>query len=117
MKRFIISEAQRHLLEMEILKESYSEKVLDIKKFLDQNYKRGEMLKSKDGQQKTIGVFVQLSDKGMPTKSTMSFDDVFYRLQKERQNILPKEDRDEFLKEVIRAWYEHRINDRGSITN
>ena len=117
MAKFILNENQYRLLKRTIMLESYPDKVLDIKDFLDKNYVRGEFLRNDDGKKKTIGVFVQLSDKGVPTKDSVYFDDVFYRLQKERSSILPREDRDGFLKDVIRAWYDRKINDRGNIVN
>ena len=115
-RNVIITESAFNRLKSRILIESYSDKVLSIKKFLDGNYMRGEFVKDVDGAKKTIGVFVKLTDKGLPTKDSVLIDDVFERLQQEKQHMFsdPKE-RDKFLLDVIKAWYDHKINDRGSI--
>lgn len=117
-KNVIMSEAAFNRLQKAIMRESYGDKVLSVKKFLDGNYMRGEFVKDVDGAKKTIGVFVKLTDKGLPTKDSVLIDDVFERLQQEKQHMFsdPKE-RDKFLINVIKAWYDHKINDRGSIIN
>lgn len=115
-KNVIMTEQAFNRLKATIMKESYGDKVLSVKKFLDGNYMRGEFVKDVDGAKKTIGVFVKLTDRGLPTKDSVLIDDVFERLQQEKQNMFtdPKE-RDKFLMDVIKAWYDHKINDRGSI--
>lgn len=116
MNKIILTQKQLNLISEEVLRESYGDKVLDIKKYLDGKYMRGQVLKRENGDCKTIGTFVLLSDKGLPTENSVSFDDVFYKLQNDRKNIFSdKNERDGFFKDVIRAWYDNKINDRGNI--
>jgi hypothetical protein len=115
-KKLIITEGAFNRLRDKVMSESYSDKVLSVKKFLDGNYMRGEFVKDSDGSKKTIGVFIKLTDKGLPTKDSVMIGDVFDRLQHEKQNMFQdKKERDEFLMKAIKAWYDHKINDRGSI--
>lgn len=115
-KTVILGENGLRMMQSMMLSESYSDKVLDIKAFLDKNYMRGEFVKDSDGGKKTIGVFIKLTDKGLPTKDSVMIDDVFDRLQQEKIDILQdKDERDKFLMDTIKAWYDKKINDRGSI--
>ena len=117
-KNVIVTKESFDRLKTKLMLESYSDKVLSVKKFLDNNYMRGEFVKDVDGAKKTIGVFVKLTDRGLPTEDSVMIDDVFDRLQQEKQNILDdKDERDKFLLSVIKAWYDKKINDRGSILN
>lgn len=112
-----INSRQLNVLAEQVMNESYNDKVLDIKKYLDGKYMRGQILKNDNGDKKTIATFIQLTDKGLPTKDQVMFDDVFYKLQQERKKIFGDDDeRDEFLKKAIKAWYDKKINDRGNIS-
>jgi len=114
--KILIKESQLKLVEQEMVNEAYCDKTLIVKKFLDGNYMRGDFVKDDNGGKKTIGVFVKLTDKGLPTKDSAMFDDVFYRVQDQFKNIISdKNERDEFLKKAIKAWYDNKINQRGNI--
>lgn len=118
MKRIILNEHGEKLLKQEILKESYSDKVELVKKFLDGNFMRGTFVTdAKDGTKKSIGIFIKLNN-GMPTDSSCMYDDVFDMVQNKFVNIFgDKKERDGFLSQVIKDWYDKKISKYGSLSN
>ena len=106
MKKVILSENKLNNIREEILKESFSDKVLRLKKFLDGNFMRATFQETgDDGTIKKTGIFIQL-DGGKPTKSSLKADSVFDILQNKFVKILGnKNKRDNFLIRVIKDWY------------
>ena len=118
---FIITEEQEELLINKILSESfdgeYPEKRLSIKKFLDDNFMRGsEPNTDKDGMPGKSEFVIMVSDDGKPIKS-MTDRQLFDMVEYKFQGILPKEDRSQFIKDTIIAWYYRNINKNGNIVS
>lgn len=123
MSCIIINEKQETFLINKILKESTDDYVeelgpkrLELKKFLDSNFKKGSMdVIGDDGEPSKIGLVVMVRD-GKPIKS-MDDKMLFYYIQSHKRfrNIVQRKDRDEFLKDTIIAWYNNEITKNGNI--
>lgn len=95
----------------------YWSKRLVVKKFLDDNFQRATMDKMDDnGQPSKYEVVVMLTKDKKPVK-TMTDKQLFYYIQAKFKNILPEEERDEFLKDAIKKWYHKKISKTGSSLN
>lgn len=117
--KIIISESQEQVLINNLLHEEvdYSEKRLLVKKFLDDNFQRGTMDRMDDnGNPEKYEVVVLLTQDKKPVK-TMTDKQLFYYIQAKFKNILPERERDEFLKDVIKKWYNRKISKVGSSLN
>jgi len=114
--KLIITENQEQIILNNILKEEvdYSEKRLLVKKYLDDNFKKGEL--KRKGENEPIECYVQVTKEQQPIKS---FDDkrLFYHIQAKFRDILPEEERDEFLQDVINKWRDKKISSAGSSLN
>lgn len=104
MKTFILSEEQ---LKKNILRESYSDKAIMIKNFLDSNFMRATFTKTgDDGLKKNVGIFVQLDSNRLPTDTQLTAETVFDIVQNKFNNILTdKKERDRFIIQVMKDWY------------
>lgn len=104
MKTFIITEEQ---LKKNILRESYSDKAIMIKNFLDSNFMRATFTKTgDDGLKKNVGIFVQLDSNRLPTDTQLTAETVFDIVQNKFNNILTdKKERDRFIIQVMKDWY------------
>ena len=104
MKTFILSEEQ---LKKNILRESYSDKAIMIKNFLDSNFMRATFTKTgDDGLKKNVGIFVQLDSNRLPTDTQLTAETVFDIIQNKFNNILTdKKERDRFIIQVMKDWY------------
>ena len=112
MRRFILSENGLELIKGKILRESYSDKIDLVKRFLDKNFMRAST--QKDG--KDVGIFVKLNG-NIPTDESLWKQDVLDILDDEFNNIISdKKERDGFLKRVIKDWYTHKISKNGSLS-
>jgi hypothetical protein len=109
MKTFIISEEK---LKKNILKESYGDKAVLIKNFLDANFMRATFTKNgDDGLKKNIGIFVQLDSNKLPTDTQLTADSVFDIVQNKFNKIISdKTERNRFIIRVIKDWYN---NEKG----
>ncbi len=118
MKKIILSERTAKIVKNELLKESYGEKVALVKKFLDDNFMRGFVTKTDDrGLKKNIGIFIQLGANKLPTDTQMMVSDVFDITQDHFKNILgDKKERDGFLKQTIKDWFDKKITKNGSLS-
>ena len=118
MKKIILSERTAKIVKTELLKESYGEKVALVKKFLDDNFMRGFVTKTDDrGLKKNIGIFIQLGANKLPTDTQMMVSDVFDITQDHFKNILgDKKERDGFLKQTIKDWFDKKITKNGSLS-
>jgi hypothetical protein len=128
MKTIIISEDKRDLLMSMILQESLtdgdeSDKVLQIKKFLDDNFTKAsnDIGQFDDNGNRTTQSYAALMDKNKNILKLMTDRQVFDLLQEKFKTIMPnadeegKRNRDAFLKKVLIAWYNNKITKNGSI--
>lgn len=120
MKTIVITEKQAGLIQKEILKESLigdlSQKVLIIKNYLDKNFVRADYTDMESGEPQNKGIVGWLNGEKEVVK-TLTDVQLFYFLQEKYKNILPdKEDRDKFLKQVIKDWYNHKISKNGTLS-
>ena len=66
---------------------------------------------------KRTGIFIQLDDKHMPTKSMMSAASVFDMIQDKFKKILSdKNKRNKFLIRLIKDWYNNKITKDGVLS-
>lgn len=112
MRRFILSENGLELIKGKILKESYSDKIDLVKRFLDKNFMRAST--QKDG--KDVGIFVKLNG-NIPTDESLWKQDVLDILDDEFNNIISdKKERDGFLSQLVDDWYNKKITKYGSLS-
>lgn len=104
-----ITENQEQLILNSILKEDvdYSEKRLLVKKYLDDNFQPGVIEKT------NTKCFVTKQE---PSK-TLDKEHVFYKVQAKFRDILPSEERDDFLKDAVEKWASNKISKAGSSLN
>ena len=116
--KYIITENQENVIINSLLKENldYCEKRLHIKKYLDDNFKKGNIDKIQEGEPVKIEVVVRLSQDKKPAK-TMTDKQLFYHLQNKFKDILPEDERDDFLKDLIKKWYYNKISKSGNSMN
>lgn len=123
MRNIIINERQEMLLMNTILNESSDEYVeelgpkrLELKTFLDKNFKKGsyDIIDDKGNPSKMELVVMMQGQK--PLKS-MDDKQLAYYIQSHDKfrNILPKNDRDKFIKDTLIAWYRGKISKNGNI--
>ena len=112
MRRFILSENGLKLIKGKILRESYSDKIDLVKRFLDKNFMRAST--QKDG--KDVGIFVKLNG-NIPTDESLWKQDVLDILDDEFNNIISdKKERDGFLSQLVDDWYNKKITKYGSLS-
>ena len=112
MRRFILSENGLELIKGKILRESYSDKIDLVKRFLDKNFMRAST--QKDG--KDVGIFVKLNG-NIPTDESLWKQDVLDILDDEFNNIISdKKERDGFLSQSVDDWYNKKITKYGSLS-
>ena len=112
MRRFILSENGLELIKGKILRESYSDKIDLVKRFLDKNFMRAST--QKDG--KDVGIFVKLNG-NIPTDESLWKQDVLDILDDEFNNIISdKKERDGFLSQLVDDWYNTKITKYGSLS-
>lgn len=121
MKKIILSEKAFDTVKRQVIKESYADKILMVKKFLDDNYTQGEMEKQKDdGTIGTMGVFVKLKN-GVPTKNSVWIDDVVDQLEYEENyhKLLANElERKGLFLQIAKDWYNRSPKLKlGNLTN
>ena len=111
--KLIITEKQEQLILCNLLQEEvdYSEKRLAVKKYLDDNFKHGEVT-NKNNKTAPIKCYVKISQGQNP--KTLDDMGLFYDVQARFRDILPEAERDEFLKDAIKKWSENKISKVGS---
>lgn len=115
MKKFIVSESGLNKINNMIISESYGDKVLIVKDYLDKHFMKAAY-QNNDG--KTVGIFYSLYN-GMPTKKTNWKQDVLDNLDKEYETLITdKNERDRFLDQVLTDWYyNHPGLKNGTLSN
>lgn len=118
MKKIILNESGKNIIESQIIRESYGDKIALVQKFLDRNFMRASYAETNDdGTIKNVGIFIKLNN-NLPTDSSLMFDDVFDMVQDKFVNILTdKKERDGFLKQIIKDWYDKKISKNGSLSS
>ena len=112
MRRFILSENGLELIKGKILRESYSDKIDLVKRFLDKNFMRAST--QKDGND--VGIFVKING-NIPTDESLWKQDVLDILDDEFNNIISdKKERDGFLSQLVDDWYNKKITKYGSLS-
>lgn len=128
MKKIIINENKRDFLFSVILNESLtdgdkSDKVLQIKDFLDSNFSKAnsDTESFDENGNRKVKSFAALLDSSKNVLKLMTDKQLFDLLQEKFKKILPNSNssernvRDNFLKKVLIAWYNDRITKEGSI--
>ena len=120
MKTIIIKEESKTRL-LEIMNEEInhiSDKVLNIKKYLDDNFAKADNSTIGDnGKPMNQEIVVWLDKYKQPFKN-MTDEQLFYVIQDNFKNIITnKEIRDKFIKQVIKDWYRNKITKDGCLTN
>lgn len=96
-----------------VLLESYSDKVDLVKRFLDKNFMRANIMKNG----KTYNIFVLLNNH-MPTDKSLWKQDVIDILDNNFHKIISdKKERDSFFNQIVTDWYFKRISSYGSLSN
>lgn len=115
-----ITERQERLILKSVLDEEYggwSDKVKTVKDYLDQHFSRASAtLIGDDGKPENKEVVAWLDDNKQIVK-TLTDVQLFYVIQDEFKNIISdKEARDNFLKQVIKDWYSHKISKNNTLS-
>lgn len=118
MNVIITEEQEAKLLNMvlqEGYEQNYGDKALLIKKYLDDNFMRGSTtVMNQEGFPDKQPVVIMLGPDKKPLR-TMSDKQLFYLLQDKYKNILSGNERDEFIKKVMIAWFNKTISRNGNI--
>ena len=114
-----ITERQERLILKAILNEEYgglSDKVGEVKKYLDNNFMRMSTLEFKDGEPQNTEVVAWVDKNKQPIKLLTDVQ-LFYLIQEKSKNILSdKEERDKFLKQIIKQWYTNNIGKNNTLS-
>ena len=118
--KIIINNNQENILKHQVIKEMYgglSDKVGVVKDYLDKNFARAtSTVMDKNGRPQISGVVVWLDDYKQAVK-TLTDVQLFYIIQDEFKNIISdKEARDNFLKQIIKDWYNKKISKNNTLT-
>lgn len=121
MKTVYITEKQEKLLIHLMMNEEIggmSDKVGVVKKFLDDNFVRATTSEmGENGLPETRGIVVWLDDSKKPVK-TLTDVQLFYVLQSQFKNIISdRDERDKFLKQVIKDWYNKKISNVNTLSS
>ena len=94
-----------------------SDKVDVIKKFLDDNFTRATTTVMGDnGLPETKGIVLWLDADKKPVK-TLTDVQLFYVLQSQFKTIIhDRDERDKFIKQVIKDWYNKKISNVNTLT-
>lgn len=110
----------KHILEEEFKMGNYSvepSKVLAVKKYLDETFVRGSMpIIGEDGYPKTLYIVGMKGTDGKVLKN-MTAKQLFFLLQDKFNKIYqePKQ-RNKFLKQVMKDWYNRKITKEGLLS-
>ena len=113
----IITEEQEQRIINALLKENldYCENRLSVGKYLDDHFVKGHTTGvGEDGLPADTDIVVMVSKDKKPVKS-MSDRQLFYHIQNKFKDILPSDERDQFLKDTAIAWYNGKLSRNGTI--
>ncbi len=117
MRTFILTEDKVNKLKREMIRESFGDKVVLVKNFLDSNFMRATLTQNDDnGLKKNVGVFIQLGPNRLPTDTRLDRESVLDIVQNKFNKILTdKKERDRFLLQVIDDWYYNKKNLKNGV--
>jgi hypothetical protein len=121
MKKIIISEDKEHLLYEEAMLEEmfggWGDKVKAIKDYLDKNFARAAAtMFGEDGKPQIKQVVAWLDDYKQVVK-TLTEVQLFYIIQDQFKKIISdKKERDKFLIQVLKDWYNNKITKNYSLS-
>ena len=120
MKKIIINENQEHILMDSAINElygGYGDKVKLVKDYLDRHFSRATAsVMGKDGRPSIQQVVAWLDDYKQVVK-TLTDVQLFYILQDEFSKLFSDNlERDKFIKQVIKDWYNHKISKNNSLS-
>lgn len=120
MKTIYITEKQEKVLIKTMIAEEvggWSDKVGVVKKFLDDNFSRASStIIGRNGLPTNQEIVVWL-DSNKKVIKTLTDVQLFYVLQSQFKKILPdRNERDKFLKQVIKDWYNKKISDVNTLS-
>lgn len=121
MKKIIISEDKEHLLYEEAMLEEmfggWGDKVKAIKDYLDKNFARAAAtMFGEDGKPQIKQVVAWLDDYKQIVK-TLTEVQLFYIIQDQFKKIISdKKERDKFLIQVLKDWYNNKITKNYSLS-
>ena len=120
MKTIVINERQEKIL-MRLMREEVSglsDKVAEVKNYLDKHFHRARSSEfGKDGTPEMREVVVWVDDNNQIMKSLTDVQ-LFYVIQAKFKNILAdRDERDKFLKQVIKDWYNKKISKENTLSS
>lgn len=133
MRRIIITEAQEQQL-IKLLKEDtvqqmpvdkkmnkpYTidpQKVMVVKKFLDDNFKKGNIERiGSDGLKEVVPIVSIVSSTGESLKNLYKEDLCDLLIEKFKKMFLDKIERELFMKQVMEDWFNDKINIHGMLS-
>ena len=133
MRRIIITEAQEQQL-IRLLKEDtvqqmpvdkkmnkpYTidpQKVMVVKKFLDDNFKKGSIERiGSDGLKEVVPIVSIVSSTGESLKNLYKEDLCDLLIEKFKKMFLDKIERELFMKQVMEDWFNDKINIHGMLS-
>lgn len=121
MKKIIIKEGKEKLLyEEAVIEEMFNgwgEKVKSIKDYLDKHFARANATTFGEDGMPTIQKVVAWLDDYKQVVKTLTDVQLFYIIQDKFKKILPdKNERDKFIIQVIKDWYNHKISKNNSLS-
>ena len=121
-KRIIITEEQEKILVSTLLYENTSypvepDKVLLVSNFLDKHFKRANMSSMNDNGEPTNTPIVGMMDNNGNVIKNMTDKQLFDYMQEKFKNIYVNNiQRNKFLAQVIKDWYNKKISREGMLS-
>lgn len=121
MKKIIISEDKEHLLYEEAMLEEmfggWGDKVKSIKDYLDKNFARAAATMFGEDGKPQIKQVVAWLDGYKQVVKTLTEVQLFYIIQDQFKKIISdKKERDKFLIQVLKDWYNNKITKNYSLS-
>jgi hypothetical protein len=93
------------------------DKVMIVKRYLDSNFKRGKMEEiGEDGFPKITPIIAMLSSTGQVLKNLLFDQCKELLIDKYKKMFVNDDERDKFLGQVMKDWYDNKIGLYGSLS-
>lgn len=120
--KIIISESQEKILMSYFINEDINfvkDKILMMKKYLDDNFMRANMTQINDNGYPDIKQIAVMVDSNKQPLKYFTDVELFYLMQDQFKNIITdKKERDNIIKELIKQWYiKEKSLDLGMLKN